>query len=65
MLGHFRVFSTHCATHASHLEITECRWGVLWPRVQDGYFEAVTQAHVPPLSSQVHVHVQVQVCVCV
>ena len=27
----------HSATHASHLEITKCRWGIIWPRVQNGY----------------------------
>ena len=45
------MFSTDCATNASHLDITECRWGILWPRAQDGYSDAVTQDHTPPLSS--------------
>ena len=27
------------------------RWGILWPRVQDGYSDAVTQGRTSPLSS--------------
>ena len=26
----------------SHLEITKCKWGILWPRVLDGHSDAVT-----------------------
>ena len=48
---HFPVFSTDCATHASHLEITKCRWGILWPRARDGCSDAVTQGRTPLLSS--------------
>ena len=47
MLAHFPVFSTDCATYASHLEVRECRWGISWPRALDGYCEG----HIPPLSS--------------
>ena len=45
------LINTGSATYASHLDITKCRWGILWPGAQDGYSDAVTQGRTPPLSS--------------
>ena len=47
------VFSTDCATYASHLEITSVGGESYGQEsMQDGYSDAVTQGHTPPLSSR-------------
>ena len=49
---HFPVFSTDCATNASHLEIIECRGGESYGQQPwTDTFDAITDGRTPPLSS--------------
>ena len=47
------MFSTDCATNASHLEITECRGGESYEQEPwTDTFDAVANGRTPPLSSR-------------